>query len=80
MVHRGAESADNKTGDYAGILVQIPHEFILLQGIPVPSKGRYGTGLVFLPKDGNKAELCLNVIREKPKKNHFHCLQLEMYR
>ncbi|MDO9154283.1 MAG: hypothetical protein Q7U47_11405, partial [Paludibacter sp.] len=30
MVHRGAESADNKTGDGAGILVQIPHEFILL--------------------------------------------------
>ena len=51
MVHRGAESADNKTGDGAGILVQIPHEFILLQGIPVPAKGKYGTGLVFLPKE-----------------------------
>lgn len=50
MVHRGAESADNKTGDGAGILVHIPHEFILLQGIEVPSKGKYGTGLVFLPK------------------------------
>ena len=34
MMHRGAEGADNKTGDGAGILVQIPHEFILLQGIP----------------------------------------------
>ena len=32
-------------------MVQIPHEFILLQGIPVPEKGRYGTGLVFLPKE-----------------------------
>lgn len=51
MRHRGAEGADNKTGDGAGILLQIPHEFILLQGIPVPEKGRYGTGLVFLPKD-----------------------------
>lgn len=51
MKHRGAEGADNKTGDGAGIMVQIPHEFILLQGIPVPEKGRYGTGLVFLPKD-----------------------------
>ena len=36
MRHRGAEGADNKTGDGAGILVQIPHEFTLLQGIPVP--------------------------------------------
>lgn len=64
MVHRGAESADNKTGDGAGILLQIPHEFILLQGIPVPAKGKYGTGLVFLPKETIKAELCLNVIKE----------------
>ena len=51
MRHRGAEGADNKTGDGAGILLQIPHEFILLQGIPVPEKGKYGTGLIFLPKD-----------------------------
>ena len=39
MRHRGAEGADNKTGDGAGIMLQIPHEFILLQGIPVPEKG-----------------------------------------
>lgn len=42
MRHRGAEGADNKTGDGAGILLQIPHEFILLQGIPVPEKGKPG--------------------------------------
>lgn len=47
MVHRGAESSDNITGDGAGILVQIPHEFILLQGIAVPAEGKYGTGLIF---------------------------------
>ena len=39
MSHRGAEGADNKTGDGAGIMVQIPHEYILLNGIPVPDKG-----------------------------------------
>lgn len=39
MKHRGAEGADNKTGDGAGIMLQIPHEFILLQGIPVPERG-----------------------------------------
>lgn len=38
MRHRGAEGADNKTGDGAGIMLQIPHEFILLQGIPVPER------------------------------------------
>ena len=40
MVHRGAEGADPKTGDGAGIMVQVPHEFILLQGIPVPEMHR----------------------------------------
>ena len=51
MMHRGAEGADGKTGDGAGIMLQIPHEFILLQGVPVPEKGSYGTGLVFLPTE-----------------------------
>ena len=54
MKHRGAEAADNKSGDGAGILLQIPHEFILLQGIPVPERGKYGTGIVFLPKDPDR--------------------------
>ncbi len=51
MAHRGAEGGDPKSGDGAGIMVQIPHEFILLHGIPVPEKGRYGVGMVFLPKE-----------------------------
>ena len=76
MVHRGAESADNKTGDGAGILIQIPHEFILLQGIPVPAKGKYGTGLVFLPKESKKAELCLNVIKENVEKEGLNLLAI----
>ena len=63
MSHRGAEGADGKSGDGAGILVQIPHEFILLQGIPVPEKGRYGTGLMFLPKDAGKRERILESVR-----------------
>jgi len=76
MVHRGAESADNKTGDGAGILLQIPHEFILLQGIPVPAKGKYGTGLIFLPKDPIKAELCLNVVKENISKEGLTLLAI----
>ena len=65
MRHRGAEGADNKTGDGAGIMLQIPHEFILLQGIPVPEKGRYGTGLVFLPKDAARQQDILSVMIEE---------------
>ena len=65
MQHRGAEGADGKTGDGAGILLQIPHEFILLQGIPVPEKGRYGTGLVFLPKDQTLQQRILSLMIEE---------------
>ena len=65
MSHRGAEGADGKSGDGAGIMVQIPHEFILLQGIPVPEKGRYGTGLVFLPKETAKRECILDCIKNE---------------
>ena len=63
MVHRGAEGADSKTGDGAGIMVQVPHEFILLQGIAVPEKGKYGTGLIFLPKDDRERDIMLDIIK-----------------
>lgn len=65
MVHRGAEGADPKTGDGAGIMVQIPHEFILLQGIAVPEKGRYGTGLVFLPKNEDVQQIIFDIIERE---------------
>ena len=65
MVHRGAEGADPKTGDGAGIMVQIPHDFILLQGIAVPEKGRYGTGLVFLPHDEDSRQIIFDLIERE---------------
>lgn len=74
MVHRGAESADNITGDGAGILVQIPHEFILLQGIDVPEEGRYGTGLVFLPQEKDEQAFCVQMIREKALEENLSLL------
>ena len=63
MSHRGAEGADSKSGDGAGIMVQIPHEFILLNGIPVPEKGRYGVGVVFLPRNDADAGTFMDIIR-----------------
>lgn len=76
MRHRGAEGADNKTGDGAGILLQIPHEFILLQGIPVPEKGRYGTGIVFLPKDRKRQQDILSVMIEEIEREGLSLMHL----
>ncbi|MBR1667023.1 MAG: glutamate synthase large subunit [Bacteroidaceae bacterium] len=75
MEHRGAETRD-KTGDGAGILVQIPHEFILLQGIPVPEKGKYGTGLVFLPKDATRQEEILSIMIEEIERAGLQLMHL----
>jgi len=76
MQHRGAEGADNKTGDGAGIMMQIPHEFILLQGIPVPEKGKYGTGLLFLPKDSKDQTSLLAIVSEEIEKEGLKLMHL----
>ena len=75
MEHRGAETRD-KTGDGAGIMVQIPHEFILLQGIPVPEKGKYGTGLVFLPKEEKAQQEILAVMIEEIEREGLQLMHL----
>ena len=75
MEHRGAETRD-KTGDGAGIMVQIPHEFILLQGIPVPEKGKYGTGLVFFPKDEKKQQVILSIMIEEIEREGLSLMHL----
>lgn len=62
MTHRGAEGADSKTGDGAGIMIQIPRDFYLIQGFSVPPEGRFGTGLLFLPKDKEEAEKCEEIL------------------
>ena len=75
MEHRGAETRD-KTGDGAGIMVQIPHEFILLQGIPVPEKGKYGTGLVFMPKEEKAQQEILSVMIEEIEREGLQLMHL----
>ena len=76
MRHRGAEGADGRTGDGAGIMLQIPHEFILLQGIPVPEKGKYGTGLVFLPKDEKAQSDILSIMIEEIEREGLSLMHL----
>ena len=62
MSHRGAVGADPKTGDGAGILIQIPHGFYekacSAAGMELPAPGDYGTGIVFLPTAAGERRLC----------------------
>jgi glutamate synthase (NADPH) large chain len=64
MSHRGAESADNVTGDGAGILIQLPHSFFKAKGIKVPEEGSYGAGMVFLPKVEKDRLQCEKILVE----------------
>lgn len=65
LAHRGAVGADPKTGDGAGILIQLPHEFLSKvtekEKIDLPSPGEYGTGLVFLPQNERARSFCRDV-------------------
>jgi len=61
MTHRGAEGADSKTGDGAGIMIQVPRDFYLIQGYSVPAEGQFGTGILFLPRDKQQEEACLAI-------------------
>jgi glutamate synthase (NADPH/NADH) large chain len=69
MTHRGAEGADSKTGDGAGVLIQVPRDFYLIQGYSLPPAGQFGTGLIFFPQDTSDASKCqeilVNIIREE---------------
>jgi len=59
LEHRGAVSADGKTGDGAGILIDIPHDFFIENcGFELPSYGQYAVGNVFLPQKENQRSFC----------------------
>ncbi len=58
--HRGAVGCEPNTGDGAGILIQVPHEFFLGEskklGFKLPAFGQYGVGQLFLPKNSGERE------------------------
>ena len=62
MEHRGAESSDNKTGDGAGIIIQIPHKYYADIIPNLPEAGTYATGIVFFPGENPLAEQRLTVL------------------
>src|ERR1700677_1443016 len=62
--HRGAVGCEPNTGDGAGILIQVPHEFLAAEairlGFKLPAAGQYGVGQLFLPKNPEEREAVEN--------------------
>ena len=73
MAHRGAEGADNETGDGAGIMLQVPD--IYREWIPdLPETGQYGTGLLFLPPDPEQRDICVRMIEQIIQEEQFRLI------
>ncbi len=69
MVHRGACGCEENTGDGAGMLTALPHEFLAKVakqdlGVDLPAPGRYGAGVVFLPTDEGERNHCKAVVEQ----------------
>jgi glutamate synthase (NADPH/NADH) large chain len=67
MDHRGACGCEQNTGDGAGILTGIPHDFLVKvamrdAGITLPEQGSYGVGIVFLPSDSEERAVCVSAV------------------
>ena len=71
MSHRGACGCEPNTGDGAGILVAIPHEFFAHvaeeEGIKLPKRGQYGIGMAFLPQEDEKRQEVKRILSEVAK-------------
>lgn len=75
MEHRGAVSSDGKTGDGAGILIDIPHEFFkAVCGFDLPEAGDYAVSNVFLPQKENQRDFCISVFEKNIKKQGLKLL------
>lgn len=64
--HRGAVSSDGKTGDGAGILFEIPHNFFVNHHpeFQLPEAGNYAVGMLFLPKKQNQCDFCTHIFEK----------------
>ena len=72
MEHRGACGCENNSGDGAGIMIQIPHEFFFDEcaqaGIHLPEYGRYGVGFLFFPQEIRLREECRDIFNRTAEK------------
>jgi glutamate synthase (NADPH/NADH) large chain len=69
MDHRGARGSEQNTGDGAGILTALPHEFLTKVarqdlGAELPEPGRFSAGIIFLPTDPQQREFCKQTVEE----------------
>ncbi|HMR91939.1 MAG TPA: glutamate synthase large subunit [Chitinophagaceae bacterium] len=72
MEHRGACGCEHNTGDGAGIMIQVPHEFFFDEcvklGVHLPSYGKYGVGMIFFPKEIRLREECRDIFNRSAEK------------
>lgn len=72
MEHRGACGCEENTGDGAGIMIQIPHEFFFDEciklGVHLPAYGKYGVGMIFFPKEIRLREECRDIFNRAAEK------------
>ncbi|CAL2088529.1 glutamate synthase subunit GltB [Tenacibaculum sp. 190524A02b] len=75
LEHRGAVSSDGKTGDGAGILIDIPHNFFKrVCNFEIPEANEYAVGMVFLPKGKNQQQFCINTFEKEIKKQDLRII------
>ncbi|MEN8914105.1 MAG: glutamate synthase central domain-containing protein, partial [Polaribacter sp.] len=69
LEHRGAVSSDGRTGDGAGILIDIPHDFFKrVCNFNLPAPKQYAVGMVFLPRSSNQSNFCIAAFEDEIKK------------
>src|SRR6185295_3438549 len=72
MEHRGACGCENNSGDGAGIMIQLPHEFFFDEciklGVHLPPFGRYGVGVIFFPREIRLREECRDIFNRTAEK------------
>ena len=75
LEHRGAVSSDGKTGDGAGILIEIPHNYFVKQcEFDLPKPFDYAVGMVFLPQKINQLNYCVDVFEKEIQKQGLNIL------
>ena len=75
LEHRGAVSSDGKTGDGAGILIEIPHDYFVKEcDFKLPKPYDYAVGMVFLPQKINQLNYCIDVFEKEIQKQGLNIL------
>lgn len=78
MEHRGGKGSSPKTGDGAGVLMQLPHDFFMGEstrlGYTLPAVGKYGVGMVFFPRNKKVMSACRELLRKNIKELGFELL------